>query len=786
MSGAAGWVAEGRFLEAIALYQEAIEVYPDCAALYRGLGAALERVGAEDEEITSYRKAIALEAEQPIWVYTTLAYLLKQRGEFAAAIQVYQQAEPLSMAEAEVGFEVGRHLAECWTALDQFAEAIQAYEQAFWFRPDQLWVQHRIGALRFKWGMQLLEAGSWCEAIEQFEQIDQVQDEQGKLIPWFGSGAERWPWVRPDWMGPDWIQQVERERLANWPRITVVTPSFNQGEFIEETILSVLHQDYPALDYVIVDGGSTDQTSVVLERYCQQLTAVIVEPDRGQADAINKGFSCTTGELLIWLNSDDMLAPGALHMAALTYLRRGCDIVAGICLVHESHQIVAIRQPRVRQSTFTVNCLADVAHRWSSGEFFFQPEVFFSRRIWQQVGGKLNESLHYALDHELWLRFAEQGARLEVIGWPMALFRRHQLQKTANSVASLKELLQVTNSYQAQRLSRERTQEIVEKTSRFLNSKQRRLLVITERFADVVGQPISIECCGRDYEFWVYDRLEQVDFVYFDAILLLVELNSKQETLKQIKSSGYSNLLIVWLWDNQIEHSFNVRFAEQVDLTIPSQGFLAEILNNCYSMVLDSLPRCSSQWSLASIEEWFEQSKGQVRSNALFGCFFDAAWAIRRNRLIEQLKSHQINGNYWLGNAKNYLKIPPDQRWNQWITYQIAIYLPTTQELSSELFDALLCGLIPIVPEDVLDLDTVIDPALQTELPVIRFSEYSAAGVAAAYREAMARFEADGWAGMQRRHQFVATRHMGLHRLEGVVERLIGFSLKASLGRTLI
>lgn len=134
-------------------------------------------------------------------------------------------------------------------------------------------------------------------------------------------------------------------------------------------------------------------------------------------------------------------------MAALTYLQRPCDVIAGICLVHENRQVQLIRKPLARQADFTVDNLADVSGRWADGYFFYQPEVFFSRSIWERVGGNVNEDLHYAMDHDLWMRCAQMGAKLEVVDYPFALFRKHDQQKTVNRDVAVKEQFQVARGY---------------------------------------------------------------------------------------------------------------------------------------------------------------------------------------------------------------------------------------------------------------------------------------------------------------------------------------------------
>lgn len=200
--------------------------------------------------------------------------------------------------------------------------------------------------------------------------------------------------------------------------VTIVTPSYNQGRFLEATIRSVLGQDYPGLEYLVIDGGSTDETLGILRRYHQQLTWVS-EPDAGQSDAINKGFRRAGGEVIAWLNSDDVYLPGAVRKA-VEYLEQHPSVAMVYGDADYIDQSGRFLKPYLSQE-FN---LAELALSC----FICQPAVFLRRTAVAEVGW-LDPNLHYTMDYDLWIRL---GQKYPVAHLPekLACFRAHAGAKT--------------------------------------------------------------------------------------------------------------------------------------------------------------------------------------------------------------------------------------------------------------------------------------------------------------------------------------------------------------------
>jgi glycosyltransferase involved in cell wall biosynthesis len=178
------------------------------------------------------------------------------------------------------------------------------------------------------------------------------------------------------------------------PRVTIITPSYNQAAYLEQTILSVLSQGYPNLEYMIVDGGSTDGSVEIIRKYADQLAWWVSEKDRGQAEAINKGFARATGELVGWLNSDDLFQPGSI-LAAVEGFRGHPE--AGI-VYGDVLSINAAGEP-INLMRFAPYTLQDLM----AFKIISQPGAMMRRAVLEQAG-YLELRFHYMLDHHLWLR----------------------------------------------------------------------------------------------------------------------------------------------------------------------------------------------------------------------------------------------------------------------------------------------------------------------------------------------------------------------------------------------
>jgi glycosyltransferase involved in cell wall biosynthesis len=253
-------------------------------------------------------------------------------------------------------------------------------------------------------------------------------------------GRTGWPWTGEGAHPPELTPSGHP-----WPRISIVTPSYNQASYLEASIRSILLQGYPNLECIIMDGGSTDGSIEIIRKYEPWLSYWQSEPDGGQYFAIEKGFSMAHGEVMAWLNSDDFYFPWALKAVG--------EIMDGFPHINwlSTENITSTDNDG---NMFNFTHIGSFSKFWFLNErqhgvtkrFIQQESTFWRRRLWEQAGGRLDTSLDYAGDFELWARFYEY-ANLVSTSMPLGIFRYHGEQKTNNLEKYITEVQTVIAKY---------------------------------------------------------------------------------------------------------------------------------------------------------------------------------------------------------------------------------------------------------------------------------------------------------------------------------------------------
>jgi len=221
-----------------------------------------------------------------------------------------------------------------------------------------------------------------------------------------------WPWVESE-------MSVDRDDGIVWPRITLITASYNKEGYIEEAIRSVLLQNYPNLEYIIIDGGSTDNSIEIIKKYRKWLAYWVSEPDRGQANAINKGIKKASGEIVSWVHADDMLFPGACHEMAKAFMaHHNTALIYGEGAKIDKNNKV---EKKVLSQKYNPDLLKTKC-------YLFQPSTFIKRSALEKTG-LLDESLHYWMDWDLYLRICRYNPAYR-IDRKIGMWRAHEETKT--------------------------------------------------------------------------------------------------------------------------------------------------------------------------------------------------------------------------------------------------------------------------------------------------------------------------------------------------------------------
>lgn len=268
-----------------------------------------------------------------------------------------------------------------------------------------------------------------------------------------------------------------------------------------------------------------------------------------------------------------------------------------------------------------------------------------------------------------------------------------------------------------------------------------------------------------------FDILPDINSLYqpgtktYDVCILCCHNEGEEAILFKLRKSGIARLYFVWLWDNHHHHIINLRTSNLADVVFVSHYHEKDYLNQFGVLAGAHIPACSRQWSPDAISQPGSEYMNITRKDALFGGFGNYSFTPERTAFIKKCQT-QIPGNaISLVDVDTYFRTPPALRLRSWLEHKVHLLVPVNADLSTRLFEALMTGQIPLIPDNVTDLNRVIPPELQAALPVLRYQPYSIRSVHDTWREALARFSAEGMDGIQRRHVYARDYHSLTSRL---------------------
>jgi glycosyltransferase involved in cell wall biosynthesis len=293
-----------------------------------------------------------------------------------------------------------------------------------------------------------------------------------KELPSPPAGKTGWPWTEESPHLPELM-----EDSSSWPKISIITPNYNNGQFIEETIRSVLLQGYPNLEYIIIDGGSNDNSISIIKKYEKWLAYWISEPDRGQSHAINKAFFKASGDVMNWLNSDDLLLKNALKEIGQAFHKNPNHVYFGSGISFNDTDGTQIL------TTPNVKSIKNIIKYWNGWFDCLQSSVFFSREAFFKVGA-LNEKLGFVMDNDLYCRLMKIYPIMYLTKC-ISKFRRHDSAKTCSQYNEAM-LEHIKNSYKHRFLLSEKELKTYKKNAIIFVIRRIKLLLSNKEYTQAL------------------------------------------------------------------------------------------------------------------------------------------------------------------------------------------------------------------------------------------------------------------------------------------------------------
>jgi hypothetical protein len=312
----------------------------------------------------------------------------------------------------------------------------------------------------------------------------------------------------------------------------------------------------------------------------------------------------------------------------------------------------------------------------------------------------------------------------------------------------------------------------IQNTLRALGARPVVKVVVLSRqkrqFCDQEIQAATVE----GIEFTVLPDIADVlqSAAVYDLAILCCHLEGEEAALFELRRRGVAALYGVWFWDNHHHHHVNLRIAMLADLVFVSHWHDRQYLNLPTALAAAHIPACSRQWSPGIIAIHYPDGLPIERQNGLFGGFGRYGWAVERNRFIEALATACPDHALTLGNVDIYFRLSAAERLKAWTSHKVQLVVPISRDVSTRVFEALMTGQIPLVPDDIPDFDLVISPEMQATLPILRYRAIDVASAEAAWRQALTLFDEDGAVGVRRRHEFASHHHSLTARLTAFAE----------------